>query len=356
MAIVLELRRPRNAVRPAGGITYGAVTPYRAEGRVAYPDRLVRFIALAPLLASTLIAVVQLSNLTGSPTRILIDVALSLCLMAPHLQHLWALAHAERPRAGGWTLAVVLVAYLAGLPLAGIAWPLMGVQVLVSLAIVLPRSWSVAAGGGLVIGILIVTQVFYPGTNPLWITVVILDRSGACLVLAWFSAALRQLLAARADLATQAVLRERLRIDAELAETVGTALRAIEARGVVAGRLVDAESTAAAQVLGALVDGSRRTLAETRRMIRAYQRGSLGAELDTAVALLNAAGITTHLVLPGGEVTESADGEFAKALRATVDRLLHDGSVRSCRLTVVRSGSGLRLLSAVDGSTEAGLA
>src|SRR5690349_1217166 len=77
MAIVLELRRPRNAVRPAGGITYGAVTPYRAEGRVAYPDRLVRFIALAPLLASTLIAVVQLSNLAGSPTRILIDVEAS---------------------------------------------------------------------------------------------------------------------------------------------------------------------------------------------------------------------------------------------------------------------------------------
>jgi signal transduction histidine kinase len=160
------------------------------------------------------------------------------------------------------------------------------------------------------------------------------------------------LLAAREDLATQAVLRERIRIDAELAETVGTALSAIATRGTAISRLSESESKTAAEQLTILVDGSRQTLAETRRMIREYQRGSLGAELDTAVALLNAAGIRTHLVLPSGELTEAENGEFAASLRAMVDRLLHDGSVRSCRLTVVRSAGGPRLLLDADGSAE----
>jgi two-component system sensor histidine kinase DesK len=169
-------------------------------------------------------------------------------------------------------------------------------------------------------------------------------------VLAWFSAALRQLLAAREDLAARAVLRERLRIDAELAGTVGAALGSIAGRGTAISRLAASESQLAAEQLGTLVDGSRQTLAETRRMIRTYQRRSLGAELDTAVALLGAAGIQARLVLPGGDLI--ADEPFAASLRAVVDRLLHDGSVCACRLTVVRSAGGLRLLLDADGSDE----
>jgi signal transduction histidine kinase len=318
--------------------------------RSAYSDRLVRFIAVAPLLASTLIAVVQLSNFTDGRAQLLVVVALGSCVMVPHLHHLWALAHAERPRAGGWSLALMFVAYVAGLKLTGFSWTLMGVQLLVSVVIVLPRPWSLVVAVGLGIAIVIVGRQLDPRTNPLWLIVVILDRFGACLVLAWFSAALRQLLAAREDLAARAVLRERLRIDAELAGTVGAALGSIAGRGTAISRLAASEAQLAAEQLGTLVDGSRQTLAETRRMIRTYQRGSLGAELDTAVALLGAAGIQARLVLPGGEL--SADEPFAASLRAVVDRLLHDGSVRTCRLTVVRSAGGLRLLLDAEGSDE----
>ena len=206
--------------------------------------------------------------------------------------------------------------------------------------IVLRRPWSAVAGCAVGITILVVTQLFFRQSNPLWVGVVVLDRSGACLVLAWFSAALRQLLAAREDLAIQAVLRERVRIDAELAETVGTALGTIAGRGADISRLNGSDSASVAAQLRTLVDGSRQTLAETRRMIRAYQRGSLGTELDTAVALLGAAGIQARLVLPAGELVEAADEDFAASIRSAVDRLLHDGSVRSCRLTVVRSDRG----------------
>ncbi|TDU90739.1 hypothetical protein EV138_4334 [Kribbella voronezhensis] len=351
MATVLDFQRPRSVLRSADGIAYGAVTPDRAVDRVAYSDLLVRFIAVAPLLASALIAVVQLTNLTGSPARTLIVVALGSCLVVPNLHHLWALGHAERPRAGRWTLAFMFVAYPAGLTL-GFSWTLMGVQLLVSAVIVLPRPWSVAVGFGVGIGMLVVSQLFDQTANPLWLIVVVLNRAGACLVLAWFSAALRQLLAAREDLATQAVLRERIRIDAELAATVGTALGSIAVSGAAITRLADSESKLAAKQLRTLVDGSRQTLAETRRLVRAYQRGSLGAELDTAVALLGAAGIRVRLVLPGGDLTAAADETFAASLRAVVDRLLHDGSVRSCRLTVVRSVGDQRLVLQAEASDE----
>ena len=92
MAIVLDFRRPKYAVRTGGDIAYGAMAPdtaVRRAAQLAYSDRLVRFIAVAPLLASILLAVVQLTNITGSPGRILLLITLGVALMVPHLHHLW---------------------------------------------------------------------------------------------------------------------------------------------------------------------------------------------------------------------------------------------------------------------------
>src|SRR2546423_862981 len=85
------------------------------------------------------------------------------------------------------------------------------------------------------------------------------DTSGAVLVLCWLAAALRELRAAREELATRAVLRERIRIDGELAHTVGASLAEIAARGAVAADLAGTDPVAAEAELRALVNGSRRT-------------------------------------------------------------------------------------------------
>jgi hypothetical protein len=82
-------------------------------------------------------------------------------------------------------------------------------------------------------------------------------------------------------------------------------------------------------------------------MIRAYQRVPLRAELDTAVALLEAAGIRTTLTVPRGDLTSD---ELTGALRSAIDRLLHDDTVHAATITITRSSNHFRLTVAANGT------
>jgi signal transduction histidine kinase len=305
---------------------------------------MTRLIPFAPIAATLVIVAVQWSFTFVTVVDPLVPALLLAGFLPPHLHHLWAAAHARRPRAGGATLAVMALLYVAGVVVAGPQWYLTGAQLLASVLIVLRPPWSVLAVVVIVVGAVWLYVVFEPVPTPGWFTIALLDRAGAPLVLAWFAGALAQVRAAQADLTAQAVLRERLRIDDELADSVGAELRAIAVR---AAALREEDGATAERELRALADGSRRTLAAARRMIRAYQRVPLRAELDTAVALLEAAGIRTALTLPRGEL---ASAELTGALRSAVDRLLHDDTVRVAAITVTTNGDRLRLTVTANGS------
>src|SRR5262249_56478907 len=90
--------------------------------------------------------------------------------------------------------------------------------------------------------------------------------------------------------------------------------------------------------LRALVEGSRRALAQARRTIRGYQRPSLRAELDTAAALLTAAGISTRLELPRGELPETLGAPPRAALCAAGGAPLRGGGGRGCSVGVTCQG------------------
>jgi two-component system, NarL family, sensor histidine kinase DesK len=303
-----------------------------------------RLVAFAPVVATLVIVAVQWSFTFMTTVDPLVPALLLAGFLPPHLHHLWAAAHARQPRAGNWTLAAMVLIYVVGVVVAGPQWYLTAAQLLASVLIVLRPPWSFLTGAVIVVAAVWLYVVFAPASTPGWFTIAVLDRAGAALVLAWFAGALHQLGAARAELAAQAVLRERLRIDDELTDTVGTELRAIAAG---AAALRDADPVTAERELRALVDGSRRTLAAARRMIRAYQRVPLRAELDTAVALLEAAGVRTTLTLPRGELTSH---ELPGALRSAVDRLLHDDSVRAAEIIVTRHDDRLRLTVTANGA------
>lgn len=314
---------------------------------------MTRLIPFAPIAATLVIVAVQWAFTFMTAVDPLVPVLLLAGFLPPHLHHLWAAAHSRRPMAGGWTLAAMALIYVVGVVVVGPQWYLTGAQLLASVLIVLRPPWSVLAAAVIVVAAVWLYVVFERAGTPGWFTIALVDRAGATLVLAWFAGALHQLRAARADLAAQAVVRERLRIDDELTGTVGAELRAI-ASGATALR--HADPVTAERELRALVDGSRRTLAAARRMIRAYQRVPLRAELDTAVALLEAAGIPTTLTLPKGELTSD---ELTGALRSAVDRLLHDDTLRTAAITVTRDVDRLRLTVAANGTplvaAEAGL-
>ena len=302
-----------------------------------------RLIPFAPIAATLVVVAVQwlFAFLTADP---LVAAVLLAGFLPPHLHHLWSAAHARRPRAGEWTLLLMAVLYGAGVVLVGPEWYLAGAQLLASIFVVLRPPWSVLAGGMLTVGAVWLYVAFAPNATPGWFVIALVGRAGATVVPAWFAGALYQLRAARAELAAQAVLGERLRIDDELAGTVGTELRVIAAG---AAALRDEDPATAERELRALVDGSRRTLAAARRMIRAYQRVPLRAELDAAVALLEAAGIRTTLSVPRGDLTSD---ELTSALRSAVDRLLHDDTVRAATITVTRGGDQFRLTVVANGT------
>lgn len=316
----------------------------RSGGVRVRSEGMSRLIPFAPIGATLVIVAVQWSFTFTTIVDPLVPALLLAGFLPPHLHHLWAAAHARRPRAGGATLALMAVVYVAGVVVAGPQWYLTGAQLLASVLIVLRPPWSVVASAVIVAGAVWLYVVFAPDPTPGWFTIALMDRAGATLVLAWFAGALSQLRAARADLAAQAVLGERLRIDDELTRTVGTELRTI-ASGAAALRHADPGT--AERELRALADGSRRTLAAARRMIRAYQRVPLRAELDTAVALLEAAGIPTTLTLPRGELDSA---ELAGALRSAVNRLLHDDTVRAAAITVTRDDDRFRLTVTANGT------
>jgi two-component system sensor histidine kinase DesK len=305
---------------------------------------LSQFVRFAPIIATLVIVVVQWTFTFMSSVDPVVPALLLVGFLPQHLHHLWAAAHARRPRAGGWTLAGMALIYVTGVVVVGPQWYLTAAQLLASALIVLRTPWSVVAVVVIVVGAVWLYVVFEPGGTPGWFTIALVDRAGATLVLAWFAGALSQLRAARAEVAARAVVRERLRIDDELTGTVGAELRAIAAG---AAALRHADPVTAERELRALADRSRRTLAAARRMIRAYQRVPLRAELDTAVALLEAAGIPTTMTLPRGEL---ASAELTGALRSAVETLLHDGSVRAAAITVTRDSDRLRLTVAANGT------
>ncbi|NUR61372.1 MAG: hypothetical protein HOV87_22325 [Catenulispora sp.] len=281
------------------------------------------------------------------------NMLLTLLLLACYLPMVgyqtWSAAHLRRPRAGRSMLAATAVVITSGLVLIGNEWQLTVAHLIVSALIVLPRRWAIPAGCLVLAAVAPIDLLVNPAPNPLWAMLVVGQRAGAVLVPTWFAGTMRQLRATRETLAEQAVLGERIRIDRELTGTVGDSLNTIAERAAAAAALARTDPEQARQDLMAVVDGSRRALAEARRLIRSYQRVPLRTELDTAVTLLSAAGVSAQLVLPDRDLPQHTDPELREMLRATVDRLLREQPPCSYVIAVEMSSGSPRLTVSRDG-------
>jgi signal transduction histidine kinase len=230
------------------------------------------------------------------------------------------------------------VLILGALPQAGSLWLPSCHALIVSSLIVLRRPWSWLAAGSVVaaqaplawaLGGLVPAAGSYYTVTAAW-------RAASVVVPLWLVRTILQLHAARRALADEALVRERVRIDAEVRRTLGTALDAIVSRGRQAGAALaaDPRDPALEAQLRSLVDGSRRALADVRRLVRGYQQGSLRSEIDTAAGLLAAAGVRTRVVLPAGRLPERVDVGARADLRAATARLLRDDTAHACAITV----------------------
>jgi two-component system, NarL family, sensor histidine kinase DesK len=243
----------------------------------------------------------------------------------------------------------------AAVPLAGQGWLPSFFAVAVCLLAVLPWRWSLPGVAALAVAQAPLALAF-PLANPAAIrgapyyyAITLLWRTSAVFVPVWLVAVVRQLEAARSDLARDAVLRERLAVDARLRATLGVALASISARAEISASLTSTDPGSAARGLAALVEISRGSLADTRQLLSGLRQPSLRAELETAADLLTAAGIATRLVLPAADPAGRVSAELRSGLRSATARLLRDGSARTCVITLSSAGGRAQLGIEVDG-------
>ncbi len=275
----------------------------------------------------------------------LVPVAATAAYLPLFLRHVAWAARGAHPPAGSWTLAALATVVTAALPLAGGRWLPVFSVVAASALFVLPWPRSLLVAGGVVAAqapLALAVDSPLPDAASHYVFSVWWGAA-SLFVPIWLLGLVRQLHEARRSLAEEAVVRERLRIDGDLRRTVRAALDAIATRGRRATTLVDDDLEVAASEVRELVDGSRRSLAEVRRVINGSQQPTLDAELEAAAALLTAAGITTRVEVAGHPLPPAADPAARSALRAIAADVLRDGSARACVITVRSDGGRPRV-------------
>ncbi|TMR31067.1 two-component sensor histidine kinase [Nonomuraea zeae] len=151
--------------------------------------------------------------------------------------------------------------------------------------------------------------------------------------------------ATRLALAAAAVGEERLRIAAELSDGLGRGLTLIGA----GARRALAVPARASEVLGEVTGAARRSLADARSAAASYRAMSLGPELTTARAMLEAAEVAVEVRAGHTEPLGPAGALLAAVLREAVTDVVRRGAARTCLIETAEPGGTVRLRVTDDG-------
>lgn len=301
-----------------------------------------RFLGLATAGVITgsaaMVAIGVLRIVHVDPAQAAVAVTATAIYLPAHLWHTFHAARGTRPPGTFWTLAAMAVVVFAVLPVVGVQWLGALYPLAASVLLVFRPPWSFVVFAVL---LAVPAPVAFAYGEPEWAAYFTVGLAMNGLILAvpvWLIAAARELRSARARLAEEAVIRERVRMEAELRTTLGTALETIADTGERAAALFPPEAARRPeQIAGHLrevVGAARATLSAARRLNVAWRQSPASDELAAAVALLRAAGIDAELRLPAGGVPKSQ----LAALHDQVARLLQDGAARNCVVEVGPAG------------------
>jgi two-component system, NarL family, sensor histidine kinase DesK len=285
-------------------------------------------------------------------------------LGALQLRHSLAAIRGECPAGWQWTYAAMcLLAYLPGLAF-GLDW-------------VSTTQWLVIASGPMLLSRrLAVVTVIGPSIVALvWIGHVIGSENPHTLleVIVWMAyylvitvlgglalygstrlvGVLDQLNAARIELAELAVGRERLRLSRDLHDLLGHSLSAVSLKGDLAIRLLPTDTERARTEIESLTGLARATLRDMRAVARDEHAVSLSSEVDAAVAVLEAAGVTTQVDIDLPGLPAGLEVVLAWAVREATTNVLRHSDAGECLVTASRRAGTVRLEIVNDGTTAA---
>ena len=322
---------------------------------VATPEILRRAVVGA-IAANGFLSLIELWRivLLADPTSARYAAFATAATIGLHLRHVTFGLRSERPPAGPLTLAALVIVNVAAAVLVGRLWALQFASVGVSVLIVVRGPAAPLAVAATILSPLLLGRILASWqSDSVYIPIAVLSNSYLVCATAWRTvtlyvpvqlvAIIRRLDAARRSLESRAVIETRSLIERDLRSGLELALQRIIADGERARQTIRHDPGRASAQVHALVNGSRRALADARGLTARYWTPSLRAELEAASSLLQAAG-SRYRVLVASNVPMDAAGLVSDgAIRAAVARALEDAEQKVVRVINVALDEAGRL-------------
>ncbi|MEU5316078.1 sensor histidine kinase [Streptomyces sp. NPDC021056] len=163
------------------------------------------------------------------------------------------------------------------------------------------------------------------------------------------SEAVRELRAAREELARRAVEKERLRFSRDLHDLLGHTLSVIVVKSEAARRLALRDMDAALAQITDIESVGRQALTEIREAVTGYREGSLSTELDRARSALEAASIEPVVRHSGPPLTADTETLLSWVVREAVTNAVRHSGASRCEIAVEGTAERVRLRVVDDG-------
>ncbi len=161
------------------------------------------------------------------------------------------------------------------------------------------------------------------------------------------SEAVRELRAAREELARRAVEKERLRFSRDLHDLLGHTLSVIVVKSEAARRLAARDLDAALGQIADIESVGRQALTEIREAVTGYREGSLATELSRARSALSAASIEPVVRQSGVPLEPQTEALLGWVVREAVTNVVRHSDASRCEITV-DSGAERAVLTVSD--------
>ena len=230
--------------------------------------------------------------------------------------------------------------YIGVSAIAGRLLPLRAAFAVVVLFTLLPLFITVVVSGGIV------------GIDWWWLIALMLLVRGLGLDMIGISrmgSAIRELHAARRELARLAVIEERERLSRDLHDLLGQTLSMITLKSELARQLITEEPERCAQEIVEIERVARNSLREVREAVAGYRQPTLASELEGAQHLLEAAGISSQIDPLQEVLPQDVDATLAWTVREGVTKVTRHSQARHCCICFTHENGTVRVEVLSDG-------